>query len=241
MQKWPNKTKREARALRKKGASFGEITKELKVPKSTLHSWVQGIKRPARVTRKARIRWIKKIQPLGALANKRKREREIERIKREVEKEVEAYNFNDIKVLRAIVSMLYWAEGSKLPKKAQIQFANTDPRLALLFITLLRRCYPLDEKKLKVRLHLHHYHDIRKTKKFWSELLNVSLGQFNKVYIKPRSKTKKFRRNFMGICFIRYGNTDLKHRILNTAYEIQEKICDREIMIEETGARSSGG
>jgi len=129
--------------------------------------------------------------------------------------------------------MLYWAEGTKLPKNAQIEFANTDPRMAFLFITLLRKCYTLDEEKLKARLHLHHYHDIKKAEKFWSELLDIPLKQFYKVYIKPRSKTKKFRRNFMGICFIRYGNTDLKHRILNTAYAIQEKICDKKIMMEK--------
>lgn len=237
MRRWPEKIKKKAKTLRKKGASFGEITKELGVPKSTLHSWVRGIKRPARLSREARIRWTKTIQPLGALANKRKREREIEEIIRKVKKEVGLYDLSDIKVLRTILSMLYWAEGTKSPRSGQIQFANTDPKLALLFITLVRKCYPIDERKLRARLHLHHYHDIKEAKKFWSELLDIPLKQFYKDYIKPRSKTKKFRRNFMGICFIRYGSTDLKHRILNTAYAIQEKICDG----EKRSARSSVG
>jgi transposase-like protein len=225
MQKWPSNIKKKARALRKSGAFFGEITKELGVPKSTLHYWVREIRRPAHLSKEARIKWLKTIQPLGAQANRKKRVKEIEEIIKKVKKEVGTYDLSDVKTLRMVLSMLYWAEGTKLPKSAQIEFANTDPKMALLFITLLRKCYPIDEEKLKARLHLHHYHNIKKAEKFWSDLLDVPLEQFYKVYIKPRSKTKKFRRNFMGICFIRYGNTDLKHKILNTAYVIQERIC----------------
>ena len=93
-----------------------------------------------------------------------------------------------------------------------------------LFITLFRNCYHIKEKKLRVRLHLHHYHDIKRTQKFWSELLNIPIKQFGKIYIKKRSKTKKFRENFAGICFIRYHNENLRFEILEKAYSVADKL-----------------
>ncbi|PJC80231.1 hypothetical protein CO008_02475, partial [Candidatus Roizmanbacteria bacterium CG_4_8_14_3_um_filter_36_12] len=73
--KWKETIKEKARLLRKQGYSYGQLTKELKVPKSTLHEWIRGVKRPAKFSRLDRIRWIKEIQPLGAQGNKRKREK----------------------------------------------------------------------------------------------------------------------------------------------------------------------
>ena len=118
--------------------------------------------------------------------------------------------------------MLYWSEGSK--GKGGISFVNTDPKLALLFLTLFRKCYLIDEDKLRARLYLHYYHKIKETRLFWSSLLNISESKFGKIHIKPRSKTKKFRQNFMGICSIRYYSEDLKNEILERAYFLADLI-----------------
>ncbi len=118
--------------------------------------------------------------------------------------------------------MLYWAEGTKV--RGTLQFANTDPRLILLFVSLLRLCYKLDESKFRIRLHLHYYHKAREVKNFWSKLLNISTTQFEKTYRKSRSKEKTFRRNFGGICFIKYHSVYLKEKIIQYAYVLGEKI-----------------
>ena len=75
--KWSKIIKEKAELLRKKGYSYNQLSKKLKVPKSTLHEWIRGVQRPVKFSRLDRIRWIKEIQPLGAQGNKRKRECEI--------------------------------------------------------------------------------------------------------------------------------------------------------------------
>ena len=93
-----------------------------------------------------------------------------------------------------------------------------------LFITLLRECYKIDESKFRVRLHLHFYHREKDVKIFWSQLLKIPESQFTKTYRKYRSQEKTFRRNFGGICFLKYNSDDLRERIVQFALALGEKI-----------------
>jgi len=65
---------------------------------------------------------------------------------------------------RALLSFLYWAEGSK--GVGVLNFANIDPQMCLIFIISLRNCYNLDESKFRIRLHLHQYHNEQEAKLF---------------------------------------------------------------------------
>lgn len=218
MKKWGRSIKEEARQLRRDNLSITSISRILKVPRSTLHQWINDIKRPTFLTNQEKLEHLKRIRPMATLALKKEREERLSKIKKEVFGEIENFRTKDPDLLKSLLFMLYWSEGSK--GRGTLQFANIDPFLSLLFLTLLRRCYKIDEAKLRVRLHLHCYHDIDKTRKFWSKLLNIPETKFGKIYIKKRSKTKKFRENFAGICFIRYYDENLRYRVLESAYEL---------------------
>lgn len=222
--RWQKTIKEKAKKLRARGYSYGGLSKELHIPKSTLHLWVRGIKRPDKFTKQDRIRWIKQIQPLGARANKLKKERFILTLKKEISDELKNKSVS-LDTQKSVISTLYWAEGAK--GRDVLMFANTDPRLHLLFITLLRQCYKLDESKFRIRLHLHWYHKEGEVKKFWSNLLGISKKQFTKTYRKKRSKEKTFRKNFGGICFLKYNSVLLKDRVLEYAYALSEKITGK--------------
>lgn len=214
--------------LRHNGKSYNEINKKTGVAKSTLSYWFRSLPpSPLQSPEAYALRWSK-IRQKGADANKIKRRSEIKKIIMQTSDDISNYYLKDKKVLKYILSVLYWAEGAKSPFNCCVNFANTDPRLSALFITLLRECFKIDEAKIRIRLHLHYYHKINATKNFWSELLNVPLAQFNKVYIKPRSITKRFRRNFMGICFIRYFDNNIKHKIMSIAYKVQKELINLE-------------
>ena len=130
------------------------------------------------------------------------------RIAETVQDEVSSWSFLNLKgVQKTILAMLYWAEGQKIPELSTcVKFVNTDPRMILLFITLLRNCYEIERK-------------------FWSGLLGVDESQFGKIYVKPRSRTKKFRRNFAGICFVIYYSVDLRREIVGTGYNVGKAIA----------------
>lgn len=222
IKKWSQETKDFAVLLRNKGLTYGEIVSQLKVSKSTLFTWIGGIKRSAKETKLEREAHMKRIQILAALTNKKKRTDRLEEIQKRVQEQVLKYDVENVDYLRSLLSMLYWAEGSK--GRGQVMFANTDPVLSVLFITLLRKSYDIDESKFQVRLHLHYYHNVKETRRVWSELLKIPESKFGKIYIKKRSKTKKFRQNFAGICFIRYYSESLRYEILERARLISQKI-----------------
>ncbi|OGG15722.1 hypothetical protein A3D77_01705 [Candidatus Gottesmanbacteria bacterium RIFCSPHIGHO2_02_FULL_39_11] len=225
-QKWSDVTKNRARFLREKeGYSYGQIIKELHVARSTLHLWLRNSQRPEKFKIKDRIAWLKTIQPLGAQANREKREQRIVKLTKEIQKEINLFQTNK-SINRAFLSLLYWAEGSKYRHDGMI-FANTDPRLVLLFITMLRASYELDERKFRIRLHLHDYHNEKQVKAFWSTLLKIPESQFTKTYRKQRSKEKTFRKNFGGICFLKYNSIDLKDRLIQHAFSLGEKITGK--------------
>lgn len=209
------------------GKSYNEITEILGVPKSTISTWFgKTLKKP--MDRKTMLKHLANIRKLAAVALKNKwenkRTEEAQLIKTRIKKELINYPFDNIGFYKAMLSMLYWAEGTKCEPVCGLKFVNTDPDLLLLYLTLLRKCYNIEEAKLRVRLHLHYYHSIKKVKNFWSKTLNIPLTQFTKTYIKKRSKTRRFRKNFAGICFVYYGNTVIRKELLELGFSLKKLI-----------------
>lgn len=227
------------------GKSYREITNFLDIPKSTISTWFgKTIKKP--ITRKAMLEHLANIRKSAVIAIKnkwkKKREQEIKIIQEKIKKEILDYPLENLGFHKSLLAMLYWAEGSKGEKEIT-GFVNTDPNLSHLYITLLRKCYNIDESRFAIWLRVHYYHSKKKTKKFWSELLNVPQNQFYKISIKKRGKTKRFRKNFAGICAIRYKDKNIKRELLYlgrslekiitssapVAQRIERKIADFEV------------
>ncbi len=218
-----NKIKKKAETLRIKGKTYKEIKEELNVPKSTLCTWlVKRLNIP--FNKSAQLVHLKKIRPLAIEAKKKEKEKQLRILKEKINKEIATFPINNLGFYKSMLAMLYWAEGAKHEKVSGVKFTNTDPKLAKLYITLLRKCYNIDEKKFRLRLHMHYYHRIKTVKKFWSKILNIPEYQFASAYIKKRSRTKRFRKNFMGICFINYLDSSIRKEILELGYKLQELI-----------------
>jgi hypothetical protein len=214
---WAENIKIEARLARENGMSFGELSKKYGVAKSTLHYWLLSVD-GSKAAYISRENWIKHIQPMGALANKNKRIEKLRLIDKKTYLEV--HSDGHIKQSKkALLAMLYWAEGAK-GRGDVVNFANTDPLLSKLFIKLLRESFSLDESKFRVRLHLHHYHNENKVRKFWSDLLSVPEAQFGIIYRKTRGINKIYRKNSAGICFIRYNSLAVKEEIMSYARQL---------------------
>jgi len=225
---WSPTVRNQAIQLRREGLSLNQIIDIVSVPKTTLYDWISKIRKPETLTKAGKVA-VKHLPPHQPNGMKRKREFELLRILKKVQEDVFNYPrlFNQA-YYRSLLAMLYWAEGSKAKgntNRASLAFANTDPRLCLLFLTLLRASYPLDEKRLKVYLYLHYYHDQEETKDYWSNLLKIPLNQFAKIRLKRRAPSR-FRANHRGICFIRYSSVDLQYQITSTALELNKQIIN---------------
>lgn len=211
--------------LRGNGLTYDGIANQLHIAKSTLSLWLRNEPVPQKSMPEAKKQYfLLNVQWKGAAANRAKKEEMWRKLRAEAELSSKAYNSDDTALALALLAMLYWAEGTKYDKGGLV-FTNTDPRLSYLFITLLRRVFIIDETRLRVRLHLHEYHDQDKAVRYWSDLLAVPVEQFQSVYIKKRNSSKKFRRNFMGICFIKYGDSQMRRKVLSYAYAIQARLA----------------
>jgi hypothetical protein len=120
--------------------------------------------------------------------------------------------------------MLYWAEGTKSPKSGAFIFVNTDPALLNLYITTLRNTFPIIESKFRIGLQIHEYHNSEAAILFWSNCLNIPKSQFWKIYVKKRSKHKKFRENFQGMCSIYYGDRTIRDELLSLGKLLAQNI-----------------
>ena len=224
---YPSRIKKQVKQLILDKKSYKEITQITGVPKSTISTWFgKSISRPW--NKEVRLRHLAGIRKLALATLKAKWKRihtdEAQIVKQAAQKELLSCPLDNTSFYKSLLSMLYWAEGSKSAYRSGTTFANTDPNLAQLYITLLRKSYPVDEDKFSIRLHLHYYHPAKKTKDFWSKKLHIPLTQFTKVYIKKRSRTKRFRKNFAGICFIYYGNSRIRRELLELGAALQKAI-----------------
>ncbi len=104
--------------------------------------------------------------------------------------------------------MLYWAEGYKSVKSVSVDFANSDPRMILLFLSFLRSTYHLDKSRFRILLYCYSNQNIDSLINFWSELTNVPKKQFTKPYVR-----NDFRENGRvmkyGMIHVRYNDKKL--------------------------------
>jgi hypothetical protein len=197
--------------LRKKGASYNRICKELNIPKSTMHYWFKDLKWSQKIkgelTRKAKIQAIKRLRAV-VQAQKKRWEAYKKQHQEEAREEFPILKSNPL-FLAGL--MLYWGEGDSNPKH-QVRLSNIDPRMIKLFNDFLEKI--CEVPKEKIRLSLIIYPDLvdTKCKKFWNNKTKISLRQFDKSsMIYGRHPTKRLEN---GICIIR----------VNSSHALKEKM-----------------
>lgn len=195
---------KKSRQLRKQGLSFYEISRILNVSNSTIRNWCFDLK----------------IDRHKALIINNK-------FRREKLKQMDLYSIPNLSGLtedqtRFLVALLYGCEGAKYPATNIVSFVNSDPNLIRVFIMLFRKSFDLDEKKFRVHLQIHQYHNIATLINYWSKLLNVPIEKFLKPTItSPRGKMR--RQNYLGTCSLRYIDNKIQLRLLG----IFENFCSQ--------------
>ena len=185
--------------FRRKGFSLYEISEKLSIALSTASLWVRNvaldIKAKNRLANRVKEGHLRAEQVRKINAQKR-----LKNIKRNTLAQFHTFK-PDQKILKTICATLYWAEGNK--RERYISFTNSDPKMISLFVTLLRRCYKIDESKFRALVHLHEYHNEEEIKAYWSQKSQIPLEQFSKSYLKPHTK-KTIREGYKGTVRIRY-------------------------------------
>lgn len=196
------KTKLKLRALqlREKGYSVKELHTKLGVSKGTISLWVRDVD----LSEKAKRR-LESLYTQGQLIS----QRVIKEKTRQKNKIADQFasktmgNLNlspEVKIL--LCAMIWWCEGGKALSNS-VTFTNSDPDLIKSFLFLFREAFSPDEKKFRILLHLHDYHNEVELKNFWSKATKVSLGQFNRTHWK-KSDHKFKKEGYKGCVKLSY-------------------------------------
>ena len=194
------KVKEKAISLRKQGLSLGEISRAVKIAKSTASTWTSKIAIDQLAIDILDSKRLKAWQA-GLQVLKQKRDRYKNEIAEAAKLDLSAINFNK-QICKLLCSIFIWTEGSKL-YGSYVGFMNSDPVMISTFLTLFRKSFVLDETKFRCLVHIHEYHQDQETKKFWSKVTKIPINQFSKSYLKPHTK-KRIREGYSGSLSIRY-------------------------------------
>jgi hypothetical protein len=106
--------------------------------------------------------------------------------------------------------MLYWAEGSK--GRSDIHFANSDPRMILLFRRFLTDCLEIPREKVLFSLNVYTNNglSITEIERHWLELLDLPASSVRKHTLdhRPTSSSGRAKHRLpYGVCTLRVHNT----------------------------------
>ena len=211
--------------LRAQGRSYNEISKLLKIPKSTLSSWFIGLELSDeakdriknRVYEKSTKALIQRNVVQTHLAEKRTK-----KIRDEARDSIATLKKNDLLLLG---TSLYWAEGHKRPliRKGRVitshpvSLTNSDPKLIALFLKFLRQTCKVPDNKIIVNLRYFEHQNESYLLSYWQSLTQLPQSQFTKSYVGVSiSSQRKRPYNILpyGVVQIRVSDTSLFHKIM---------------------------
>ncbi len=198
-------------SLRRQGKTYGEIRKDLNnpIPKSTLSNWCNNISLPREYRKKIKELTLinsRRGRVIALAVNKIKRQKYLDSVAKRNEHLAVLLKNRD--VAKVVLATLYLGEGSKT-HRGSLMFGNSDPMIIDMFLTLLRYCFPVDEKKFRCTLQCRADQNIEKLNKFWSKITKIPLSQFYKARIDSRTIGKPSKKpDYKGVCRIDYFSAD---------------------------------
>jgi transposase len=172
-------------ALRKNGASFGEIAKRLKISKSTASLWSADIE-----LTKSQIKQLNKNIGIGRLkGSSTQHQKKINKIKKYQEEGTTKIGVLSMRDWLTAGIGIYWGEGFK--KENKIGLANSDPKMVSFFIRWLKRVFGIKQDRIIAQIRVNQIHARRVTEieKYWQNIIQVPKNQFRKtILLKVKNK-----------------------------------------------------
>lgn len=209
-----SKFKLEAIRLRKEGNSIRDIEINLGLPRSTLSGWLKPIQLtyPQKVALLQRWRkGLEKARVKAAEAHRRDKQNRINDINKQAERFIIDSKINNTH-LEIFLAGLYLGDGFKVG--ARVGLGSSNPQILKTFVTLLRKLYNIDEKKLRAAIYARSDQNVNNLKNFWSNLLQIPVTKFHKTQIDKRTSKKKTYPNYKGVCAVIYFNAAIQRRLM---------------------------
>ncbi len=152
---------RELKSLRQNGYSINEIVSRLHIPKTTVWHHIK------KVDVSSKYLPLLKSKRGGSKIRKESRLIEARNLS------VDLLNSKD-RELVLMFAMLYWAEGAK----KRFQFINSDGRMIILWLSVLRRVLRVSDKNIVPVMRIYTGMNQRKSLNYWSKITGFPKSKF---------------------------------------------------------------
>jgi hypothetical protein len=206
-----------ARDLRAQAWTIGEIVAELDVSRSSVSVWVRDV-RFDEATRAARAGANRRrgARKRGPNRLQQRKQTEIDRLLAAGIERIGRLSDRDLLIAG---TALYAGEGAKTDGGV-VKFANSDPRMVLLFCTWLRSFFDVDETRLRVHLYLHEGLDLDGARSFWSALTGIPLTQFGRPYRAVPDPSIRRSKHPMGCPAVTYASSATHREIMGLVHAL---------------------
>lgn len=218
--------KQSAISLRKKGFSFPMIEAKLGIPRATLSYWFKNLVLSSSAKDRILVRKqqnLIKTRKKALVVLKQGRINEQKKLEKRISLDFENFEF-DKRNKELLLVMLYLGEGFKI--KSYIGLGNSNPKIALMFVKLLRDIYCIEESRLRCYLHLRMDQDYEKEILFWSNALKISKSYFGKTQFDKRTQGIKTWLGYHGVCIIYCYDARIEKRLTEIQNYLIKKILD---------------
>src|SRR3989344_2131870 len=211
--------------LRLAGRSYNEITRLLKVPKSTLSGWFADLELTEKATKRLKDR-VHVASLRGLIARNKNQTALAETRSREMydrgEKLIKDISKRDLLIIGAA---LYWAEGYKRPvvirgktrTSHRVSLTNSDPNLICIFLQFLRETCEVPNQKITIWIRYFEHQDPAYLLDFWQKKCNIPYSNFRKT-LQTVSISSQRKRSYnslpFGVAQISVNSTNLYHKIM---------------------------
>lgn len=216
------KLRKKAIELRLQGYTYGQIKRELGLPKSTLSDWLRNlsltIKQIELLSKNKTISKDLRIERFRSTMRD-KRISKLGKIITEQEKSLLPLSKKELFIAGLF---LYLGEGNK--QRNIVAISNTNPIVIQFAKYWMTKILKVPANKLKVRLHLYSDMDINEKIDYWSNLLSIPKEQFSSPYIKKSKRDNLTYKSYgHGTCNLMCFNTNLSEKIAMSIKLITER------------------
>lgn len=214
MQHYSKTIIQEAKKLRSKGQTYTEIehTINLKIPKSTLHSWFKDVLLPKDYNNKIsklNMEHLKEARLIGIEKSKIKRQEflsGLDKINLKIARLIQNHE-----TAKIALAMLCLGEASKYKPRRSFSLGSSDPRIIIIFLTLLKKCFNFKQIKVRCTVQCRADQNIEELEKFWLDITKIPKKQFYKAQIDPRTVGKPtLNKNYKGVLKVDYFDTRIQ-------------------------------
>lgn len=212
--------KEQAINLRISGQSYRQISSDLNVARSTLNGWLKNVILTEDQQQILHQRWLDGLERARLKAGQRSKLAKLNRINEgliSAQQLLANITLNNLQ-LELFMAGLYLGEGFK--KDNRFGLGNANPDIVLLFVTLLRKLYPIKEEKLRGAVYGRADQNSAQLIHYWSSLLDIPANQFHKTQLDIRTVNKPTRENYFGVCTVSYNDSSIQRRILAISKEM---------------------